>query len=252
MLKKIATIGGVIVSITLLSQAAFATSYKVSIAGQISDGYSVDRDFKQVPNPTSALKRGDAFMLTYLFDPANSSVQAFYDADPTINIYYGQATDFNLLIGSYTLASPKGVSSFLSTQLWNNYNVSGVGLTDLFGQSVLQQLTSASPIDLGTGLINFSATLNAFDYSTTARNSDLVTEITPLTGYANKSGSFGFLNASTYLQTSFSINGLTASVSEVTAVPEPATWSMMILGMGAVSFAMRRRQKVATRISYAA
>ena len=35
------------------------------------------------------------------------------------------------------------------------------------------------------------------------------------------------------------------------AVPEPATWAMMILGMGAVGFAMRRRQKVTTRVSYA-
>ena len=35
------------------------------------------------------------------------------------------------------------------------------------------------------------------------------------------------------------------------AVPEPATWAMTILGMGAVGFAMRRRQKVATRVAYA-
>ena len=36
------------------------------------------------------------------------------------------------------------------------------------------------------------------------------------------------------------------------AVPEPATWAMTILGIGAVGFAMRRRQKVTTRVSYAA
>lgn len=36
------------------------------------------------------------------------------------------------------------------------------------------------------------------------------------------------------------------------AAPEPATWGMMILGFGVVGFAMRRRQKVATRVSYAA
>jgi hypothetical protein len=37
------------------------------------------------------------------------------------------------------------------------------------------------------------------------------------------------------------------------AVPEPATWAMMILGMGAVGFAMRRRQKgnVTTTVAYA-
>lgn len=35
------------------------------------------------------------------------------------------------------------------------------------------------------------------------------------------------------------------------AVPEAATWAMMIVGMGAIGFAMRRR-KVTTRVSYAA
>ena len=34
------------------------------------------------------------------------------------------------------------------------------------------------------------------------------------------------------------------------AVPEPASWAMMILGVGAVGFAMRRREKVTTRVSY--
>ena len=36
------------------------------------------------------------------------------------------------------------------------------------------------------------------------------------------------------------------------AVPEPAAWAMMILGMGAVGFAMRRQNKVVTRVSYTA
>lgn len=36
------------------------------------------------------------------------------------------------------------------------------------------------------------------------------------------------------------------------AVPEPATWAMMIGGFGMIGFAMRRRQKVTTRVSYAA
>ena len=44
---------------------------------------------------------------------------------------------------------------------------------------------------------------------------------------------------------------LTGSITPVTgAVPEPATWGMMILGMAAVGYAMRRRQKVT--VSYAA
>lgn len=37
----------------------------------------------------------------------------------------------------------------------------------------------------------------------------------------------------------------------VSAAPEPGTWAMMILGFGLIGFALRRRQKVATRVSYA-
>lgn len=33
-------------------------------------------------------------------------------------------------------------------------------------------------------------------------------------------------------------------------VPEPATWAMMIVGVGAVGGAMRRRSKVSTRVSF--
>ena len=35
------------------------------------------------------------------------------------------------------------------------------------------------------------------------------------------------------------------------AVPEPATWAMMMLGFGGLGFAMRRRAKVSTRIHFA-
>ena len=39
--------------------------------------------------------------------------------------------------------------------------------------------------------------------------------------------------------------------SNVAAVPEPATWAMMIAGFGMVGFAMRRRAKVSTAVAYA-
>ncbi len=36
-----------------------------------------------------------------------------------------------------------------------------------------------------------------------------------------------------------------------TAVPEPATWAMMMLGIGAIGFAARRRRSAVTNVSYA-
>ena len=38
----------------------------------------------------------------------------------------------------------------------------------------------------------------------------------------------------------------------VAAVPEPASWALMLVGFGSVGFAIRRRQKVAANVSYAA
>ena len=37
----------------------------------------------------------------------------------------------------------------------------------------------------------------------------------------------------------------------IAAVPEPATWAMMLIGFGGIGFAMRRRAKVRTTVSYA-
>ena len=49
-----------------------------------------------------------------------------------------------------------------------------------------------------------------------------------------------------------SINAFeTANFSVGSAVPEPATWAMMLVGFGAVGYAMRRRKKVTTRIQFA-
>lgn len=43
----------------------------------------------------------------------------------------------------------------------------------------------------------------------------------------------------------------TSMVSGVTAVPEPASWAMMMLGFGAIGAVARRRPRVTTRLAYA-
>lgn len=51
--------------------------------------------------------------------------------------------------------------------------------------------------------------------------------------------------------TGTSWNQTTTETLAVTAVPEPGTWMLMILGLGAVGFAMRRRQTVSARLQFA-
>ena len=56
------------------------------------------------------------------------------------------------------------------------------------------------------------------------------------------------LNTTNPFQSGF----VTATSSAATpAVPEPATWALMIIGFGAIGFAMRRRQNFVTRVSFA-
>ncbi|WP_425229872.1 PEPxxWA-CTERM sorting domain-containing protein [Sphingomonas sp.] len=47
------------------------------------------------------------------------------------------------------------------------------------------------------------------------------------------------------------LTGSITAVPAVGAVPEPASWAMMIAGFGLAGFALRRRQKVVTRVTYA-
>lgn len=80
----------------------------------------------------------------------------------------------------------------------------------------------------------------------------------PTSGFAQFGGATvfsGSLNSpvftpGTYAFTGFTSGTLTVS-NAVAAVPEPASWAMMLVGFGAMGFAMRRR-KVSTTVSYAA
>jgi hypothetical protein len=82
------------------------------------------------------------------------------------------------------------------------------------------------------GINNLLGTTNDFTLSLT---------FNPLTG-SGSSGAFNFTTASTnsFFQSS--------SVSSAAAVPEPATWAMMLLGFGGIGFAMRRGRKQNPRL----
>ncbi len=57
-----------------------------------------------------------------------------------------------------------------------------------------------------------------------------------------RAGRADFFPLTTRFQATFS-NGITLNAGPTGAVPEPATWAMMILGMGAVGYAMRRAKR---------
>jgi hypothetical protein len=87
------------------------------------------------------------------------------------------------------------------------------------------------------------------------RGYDLRTSTGPITNRP-----LDFLNFDTPFQTSLGEfvlfddddAAVTFSASLASAVPEPATWSMMILGLGATGFAMRRKARSTLRVAFAA
>lgn len=64
--------------------------------------------------------------------------------------------------------------------------------------------------------------------------------------------SFSLFNGTQLVQKGQLDARLTGSASAtVAAVPEPATWAMMLVGFGAIGGAMRRKSKVTTGVSFA-
>jgi hypothetical protein len=122
--------------------------------------------------------------------------------------------------------------------------------------------TFISGAGFGTFTATFSNLTNAFSFANVSASSgtarafgaagNLLQSISfsafPATFHFNVSGikSVSFAPAGGYGVDNFAFDNPTP------AVPEPATWAMMILGMGAVGFAMRRRQKgnVTTTAAY--
>jgi hypothetical protein len=62
--------------------------------------------------------------------------------------------------------------------------------------------------------------------------------------------SFGteFLTDASGGVTSLLVTSFSLSPAATTAVPEPATWAMLMLGLGAIGIVMRRRHRVSAQI----
>ena len=82
--------------------------------------------------------------------------------------------------------------------------------------------------------------LNGISYHTLFIGND--NDFVPGTAGPNQFYVFGFQDAD--------LPGLVAQ-QFAAAVPEPASWAMMILGMGAIGLAARRRTRQTTRVTYA-
>jgi hypothetical protein len=216
-----------------------------------------------IANPAAA-----ATLVQYNFngDPGNQTTEvASFVAANLSGINFSRGSGLN---------APSGGDSFSSSG-WGNYATNAndylsFGLTVMsgFSANVNQLVFSSRSSNTGPGNLAVLAAIDggAFTQIATFNQSgdsvaNRVLNFAPLTGFSNvvfrivansstaangtplaTGGTFRVQNYAGTPNNPFSINGDVTAIAA--AVPEPASWAMMILGMGAVGFAMRRRMKV--------
>jgi hypothetical protein len=123
-------------------------------------------------------------------------------------------------------------------------------------ESVYVAFTAAA-----AGVYNYTATFNAVDTSPSGVgiSSFTLAGVTPLASLSSVSTTFSTTGTVTLAANevfgfiidkgSFYFNDSTSMAFSISAVPEPATWAMMIGGFGVAGIALRRRRRVAVRFA---
>lgn len=126
-------------------------------------------------------------------------------------------------------------------------NITEIGYGYIFGPTFGDTYYSLPSSSTGTPFgfnLNNNLLFLASDYiSGSALNATTTYQFSTLSSLELTVGSYLF-NAGS--------NQITLNIGQaVAAVPEPATWAMMIAGFGMIGFAARRRQSITSNVTYA-
>lgn len=209
----------------VLASSAQAAVVQVTSEGALGPDDSVDwaqlgPEFTPVPSGTTAVSGGGITMT--LTDSVDDMLRYDQSSGWSGNFAPGDTLLQNNFDGSITITFDTAVR--------------GVGAQvqqDIFGAFTSTIMVNGGA--LGTFMLGGTSTSDADDSAIFHGVLSDAADITSITFLNDPGASFALGNLS-----------LVAGV-----IPEPATWALMILGFGAVGGAMRRREKVATRVTYA-
>ena len=221
---------------------------------------------------TRAASRGRAFSLPGLAlagvllmaaQPAAAAVistlpQGVAQAFPTGNIYansprtFGDGVTYNVktLAGGQASShfGATGAYSFSGSDSWSGVPYAAFGL-----QSAVMSFSFADPVSAALAEFNWARATNSPPITLRAYNSagKLLESLSfAAVDPAYKAGFYGFQRAANDISR-LEVEGywvgarnLSTFTGAVSAVPEPATWAMMIIGFGGAGVAIRRRRQV--------
>jgi hypothetical protein len=206
----------------LLAPAALAFAV---LSPATANAASITFDFNQAASSFSVTSSPD----TCFTGPGTCTVSGSLVSFPDITVNEGSSATFNF-----------GLLTFN-----NGFGSDGDGVINAslaFFSPVAGPATGAGNLTYVNAVGLFNAT--DIDWTTPAQSF-----VTALGTFTVKFLDTGIVPASG--NTAFAPVTITVDSVPVAPVPEPATWAMMMLGFGAVGFAMRRRNKVRTTVSYA-
>lgn len=203
--------------------------------------------------------------------PAAAGIVTYSGADNSVSSL-SQMTNSNVAAASFNAAVPGASVLTFESPLPSGVSIAGGTITSNSGCGAPCGFNTTSGgqnfLNLfgGTATFNFLTPIQAFGFFITGLQSDLVPQQTITftdgssqvlnTPFATNGGGafFGFTDFGKSISSvSFNATNDIVSVDDVrflsvSAVPEPATWAMMLLGFGAMGVSMRRRRRFARQM----
>lgn len=227
----------------LMSTSAFGAVVTIKAKGKIDEIVSL-LNGSAVPVPETTIQIGDTFSLTATFDTGTATLDAFWAANPNINMYYLPGTTAKVTVGSYTddFSAPFWVQHTLT--LMNDVADFPLSDGEHYELSRFGSLQPLIPVAMGgeDDYLGQGVYLHAYDPTATARDNDLISELRPLSLFSDQRFFLLFSSQKTLRYVHFGGLVSESSLTIQDGVPEPAGWAMMIAGFSLAGAAMRYRR----------